>query len=287
MTGVIVKGIGGFYYVETESGLHECRARGILRKGGRVPAVGDRVRIEFSADGQATIDEILPRTNSFRRPPVANVETMVLVIAAKDPDPNFYLVDLFAVTAELSGARVLLCVNKIDLVDEQARRKVDEIYRDVYPVHFVSGKTGEGIGSLKDALLGTQAALAGPSGAGKSTLLNLLMKSEKNPTGTISAKTARGRHTTRHTELFTGEGLRLFDTPGFTSYDPALIEETALARCFPEIQARSGGCRFQDCRHFSEPDCAVRQAVEAGQIHSSRYRSYQEMLKEIRSRKKY
>jgi ribosome biogenesis GTPase len=287
MTGVIVKGIGGFYYVETEDGLHECRARGILRKGGMVPTVGDHVRIGFSADGQGTIDEILPRINSFRRPPVANVETMVLVIAAKDPEPNFYLVDLFAVTAELAGADVLLCVNKVDLVDEQVRRTVDEIYRAVYPLHFVSGRTGEGIGSLKAALLGTQAALAGPSGVGKSTLLNVLMESEKNPTGEISAKTARGRHTTRHTELFTGEGLKLFDTPGFTSYDPALIEEDALAACFPEIQTLSEGCRFQDCRHLSEPDCAVRQAAEAGKVHPSRYRSYQEMLKEIRSRKKY
>ncbi|NLV69868.1 MAG: ribosome small subunit-dependent GTPase A [Clostridiales bacterium] len=287
MTGVIVKGIGGFYYVETDDGLHECRARGIFRKNNITPAVGDRVRIGFSPEGQATVDEILPRTNMFRRPPVANVETMVLVIAARDPLPNCYLTDLFAVTAELAGAAVILCVNKMDLAGEDVRNDMIDMYGGVYPIHFVSGKTGEGIDRLEQALQGTQAALAGPSGVGKSTLLNVLMGEEKNPAGTISEKTARGRHTTRHTELFTGNGMKLFDTPGFTSYDPGEMEEDELSRCFPEIRSLEGSCRFQDCRHVSEPDCAVLSAVEEGRIAPSRYRSYKEMLKIIRSQEKY
>lgn len=287
MTGIIVKGIGGFYYVETENGLHECRARGIFRKSGVTPTVGDRVRIEFSQEGQATIDEILPRINIFRRPPVANVETMVLVMAAKDPRPNYYLIDLFAVTAELAGAVVMLCINKMDLAEEAIRNDATQIYGGIYPLHFVSGKTGEGMENLKQALQGTQAALAGPSGVGKSTLLNVLMEGKKNPTGTISDKTARGRHTTRHTELFTGKGMKLFDTPGFTSYDLGAMEEEELAPCFPEIHALNGSCRFQDCRHVSEPDCAVRAAAEEGSIHPSRYHSYKEMLKVIGSQAKY
>lgn len=287
MNGVIVKGIGGFYYVLTDQGIHECRARGIFRKNNTTPMVGDRVRIGFSPEGQGTVDEILPRRNLFLRPAVANVETLVLVVAARDPRPNCYLVDQFAVTAERAGADVLLCVNKMDLAEGDVRREMGEIYSRVYPLHFVSGKTGEGVEELKKALQGTQAALSGPSGVGKSTLLNLLMGGRKNPTGAVSEKTARGRHTTRHTELFAGEGMKLFDTPGFTSFELGEMEEEELARYFPEMQDSIGACRFQDCRHLSEPDCAVRSALERGDIHPSRYRSYKEMLQTIQSQSKY
>jgi ribosome biogenesis GTPase len=287
MTGVIVKGIGGFYYVLTDEGLHECRARGIFRKNRVTPTVGDRVRIGFSPEGQGTIDEIFPRLNLFQRPPVANVETMVLVVAARDPKPNYYILDLFAVAAEHAGASVILCVNKMDLAGDDVRREMAETYGRVYPPHFVSGLTGEGVPELKRALQGTQAALAGPSGAGKSTLLNLLMGAGKSLTGAVSGKTSRGRHTTRYTELFAGEGMKIFDTPGFTSFDLEKTEPEELPDYFPEMGEFKGACRFQDCRHDSEPDCAVRSAAEKGIIHPSRYRSYREMLKTIRSQPKY
>jgi ribosome biogenesis GTPase len=287
MTGVIVKGIGGFYYVQTDEGLFESLARGIFRKDNIVPAVGDRVRIGLSPDGQATIDEILPRRNLFTRPPVANVETMVIVAAARDPAPNFYILDLFAVTAEQAGADVLICINKMDLDDGSVRREVEAMYGQIYPTHFTSGRTGEGLEALEQALGGTQAALAGPSGAGKSTLLNAMIEHAESKTGPVSRRSARGRHTTRHTELYTDGTLSLFDTPGFTSFQLDEMDASELAGYFPEMEKLAGSCRFNDCRHLAEPDCSVVEAVERGAIHESRYRSYRDMMDAIESREKY
>lgn len=287
MTGVIVKGIGGFYYVQTEEGLLESLARGIFRKDNIAPAVGDRVRVGRSVDGQATIEEILPRKNLFVRPPVANVETMVIVIAARDPEPNFYIVDTFAVTAERAGAEVLLCLNKIDLDDGSVREAVEEMYGKVYPILYVSGVDGTGLPDLRRALEGTQAALAGPSGVGKSTLLNALIEHAESEVGEISRRTARGKHTTRHTELFTDGALSLFDTPGFTSFQLEVMDDVELAHYFPEMAALLGACQFADCRHLSEPGCAVKEAVEAGTIHPNRYRSYEEMMRVIESQERY
>ena len=287
MTGVIIKGIGGFYYVLVDDHIYECKARGIFRKNHIIPMVGDRVLIEISIDGQATVDTILPRTNSFKRPPVANVETMVLVAAVMDPKPNMFLLDRFTVAAAESGTDVILCVNKMDLAKDNILEEFSNIYSSVYPLFFVSGKTGEGMEELKNALRGTQAALAGPSGVGKSTLLNALLGSQRNITGVISEKTSRGKHTTRHTELFAGEGLALFDTPGFTSFELTDVNEENLQSDFPEIIPFIGKCRFDDCRHLLEPECAVIGAVADGHIHKSRYYSYVEMLKSIRANKKF
>lgn len=287
MTGVIVKGIGGFYYVQTEHGLYECLARGIFRKENMAPAVGDRVRIGISKDGQATIDEILPRRNLFERPPVANVETMVLVVAVQNPQPNFYILDSFAVTAEKYDAEVFICVNKTDLDDGTFRASVEQMYGGIYPVFFVSGKTGEGVAELEQALAGTQAALAGPSGVGKSTLINLLIEHAESETGEISKRSARGRHTTRHTELYADGKLSLFDTPGFSSFIIDDISEMELSAYFPEMEALAGACRFLDCRHMEEPGCAVRSAVAVGSIHESRYRSYRDMMVVIQAMERY
>lgn len=287
MIGVIVKGIGGFYYVLADKQVYECKARGIFRKNHIKPMVGDHVEINVAYDGQATIDSIFPRINEFERPPVANVETMVLVSASKDPDPNMFLIDRFTVAARAAGADVILCINKVDLGSTAILEQFSEIYSSVYPLFFVSAQTGEGIPELKSALQGTQSALAGPSGVGKSTLLNMLLGSKRNRTGSISEKTSRGRHTTRHTELFTGEGMKIFDTPGFTSFELEDIEETDLQSCFPEMVPFLGNCRFDDCMHHFEPGCAVIDAVDRGQIHKSRYKSYVEILKAIKATKKY
>lgn len=287
MIGVIVKGIGGFYYVLSGEKVYECKARGIFRKNHIKPMVGDHVEIDVTPDGQATIDSIFPRINEFERPPVANVETMVLVVAAKDPEPNMFLVDRFTVAARATGADVILCMNKVDLCPSSILEEFSEIYSSVYPLFFVSGQTGEGLSELKSALQGTQSALAGPSGVGKSTLLNRLLGSERNITGTLSEKTSRGKHTTRHTELFAGEGMKIFDTPGFTSFELTDIKEVELQTCFPEMAPFLGNCKFDDCMHHFEPGCAVIDAVSRGQIHKSRYKSYIEMLKAIKGKKKY
>ncbi|NCB41482.1 MAG: ribosome small subunit-dependent GTPase A [Clostridia bacterium] len=287
MIGVIVKGIGGFYYVLAEDQIYECKARGIFRKNHETPMVGDRVEINVSLDEQNTVDAILPRTNVFERPPVANVETMVLVVAAKDPEPNMFLVDRFTVAARAADADVILCVNKMDLASDAVLREFSEIYASVYPLFFVSGKTGTGLSQLKNALQGCQAAFAGPSGVGKSTLLNILLGAERNITGTLSEKTSRGKHTTRHTELFAGEGLKIFDTPGFTSFELTHVQEPELQYFFPEMAPLLGQCRFDDCIHLFEPGCAVIDAVAHGQIHKSRYQSYVDMLNVIKAKKKY
>jgi ribosome biogenesis GTPase / thiamine phosphate phosphatase len=287
MTGVIVKGIGGFYYVLTDGMLLECKARGIFRKNRMTPMVGDKVEVAISVDGQATVDSILPRVNFFQRPPVSNVETMVLVAAARDPEPNMFLLDRFTVAAAEAGAEVILCVNKTDIVESSVLEEFSQIYSSVFPLFFVSGKTGAGMEELKRALRGRQAALAGPSGVGKSTLLNALLGGQKNLTGALSEKTARGKNTTRHTELFFGDGLILFDTPGFTSFEIADVGEEDLQSDFPEMLPYIGQCRFDDCRHMQEPGCAVLGAVSSGLIHKSRYHSYSEMLKVIRATKRF
>ena len=286
MQGVILKGVGGFYYVLADEQVYECKARGIFRKNRIKPMVGDHVDIALAPDGQATIESIFPRINEFDRPPVSNVETMVLVFAAKDPEPNMLLIDRFTVAARAAGADVILCVNKVDLGARAVLEQFSEIYSSVYPLFFVSGQTGDGIFALKSALQGTQSALAGPSGVGKSTLLNILLGVEGNMTGPVSEKTARGKHTTRHTELFIGEGMKIFDTPGFTSFELTDIELTQLQGFFPDMLPFLGQCKFDDCMHHCEPECAVIEAVSRGQIHESRYKSYIEMLKAIRAKKK-
>lgn len=298
MKGTIVKGIGGFYYVRTEDGsqLLECRARGIFRKDGIVPYVGDRVTVSLleEEDGEkGVIDEIGERKNVFVRPPVANVDCFVIVMAAAKPAPNFLVLDQFLVMAEEQRTDIVLCFNKKDLAKEETLSALSEIYGGLYPLFFVSGKSGDGVDELKAALKGKQAALAGPSGVGKSTLLNRMLGNARMETGEISRKTSRGKHTTRHAELFAMDGAdgadggMLFDTPGFTSFDVLDAEEEELFFLFPEMAGLAGECRYDDCRHLKEPDCAVRKAVEEGEIHPSRYASYEEFIQLIRRKKKW
>jgi ribosome biogenesis GTPase len=286
--GLIVKGIGGFYYVKTDEQVYQCRARGIFRDQGVTPMIGDIVDIEVQDDGDAVVDRIYPRKNEFLRPPVSNIDMMVVVAAAARPKPNTAVIDKLLVAAEKSSVEIMICINKIDIAEPQIVAGLKEIYEKIYPLVLVSGKTGEGIDGLKEHLAGKRSAFAGPSGAGKSTLLNRLQPSIEAETGSVSSKTKRGRHTTRHVEIFDMDfGGMVYDTPGFTSFDTSDADLGELQFYFPEMRPYIGKCRYDNCRHLKEPDCAVTAAVEAGKISRSRYDSYTAQYKDIEEKNKY
>jgi ribosome biogenesis GTPase len=298
MNGIIIKGIGGFYYVKTEDDIFECTGRGIFKKKGIKLQVGDRVVIsekELSKEArergishEGVIEEVLDRKNSFIRPPIVNVDTFAVTFAVKDPDPDFSLIDKFLVMAEMNHVDALIVMNKCDLTDEETLEACEEIYRDIYPVIRVSGKEGEGIETLEELILGRTVAFAGPSGVGKSTLINLLIPEAEMATGEISKKTSRGRHTTRHVEIFESKGGGLvYDTPGFTSFDILEAETDELQDYYPDIAQYKGKCYYDNCRHLKEPDCAVKQAVREGKISKVRYLSYKKNIEEIKEKRKY
>ena len=292
MQGTIIRAVAGFYYIYAQGTVYECRARGIFRKDGITPLVGDEVEMTIVAEpgqqpsasspemGVAAVDKVLPRLNSFERPPVANVELLVLVAAVKHPAPSFLMLDRVTVVARKKGAELILCVNKTDLAEEEQIAELAEYYKNACVTHFISVKDKKGVDALKSALKGKKAALAGPSGAGKSSLANLLLGGQKSATGDISKKLQRGRNTTRHSELFAGDGFFLFDTPGFTSFDALGIASDEVAELMPDVAPFAHSCRFSDCRHLAEPGCAVRQAVEDGRISRGRYESYKQIFKD-------
>ena len=288
MEGLIVKGIGGFYYVLSGQQIYSCRARGIFKKDGITPMIGDLVEIEEVDQGEGVVNKIFPRKNSFIRPPIANVDVMAVVVSAASPAPNLSTINKFLVMAEESNARIIMCINKIDMVSEKDLEALTQIYEKIYPVFPLSAVTGQGVDSLKNHITEGKIAFVGPSGVGKSTLINKLHPSIKAETGEVSLKTARGKHTTRHVELFSLEsGAMVYDTPGFTSFDilEASIEE--LHHYYPEMEPFIGQCKYDDCRHIKEPKCAVIEAVEKGIIHKSRYGSYLEQIEELRNRRNY
>jgi ribosome biogenesis GTPase len=288
MRGIIVKGIAGFYYVKVENKVYQCKARGKFKKLGVVPTVGDLVEIQVLDDGDGVVNEILPRRNSFLRPPIANVDCMVVVISAADPEPNFTILDKFLVMAEGNRTDVVICVNKVEIASSEILLKIKEIYKDIYPLTFVSCKEKTGFEKLELLLKDKKSALAGPSGVGKSTILNCLMPNEDIEVGEISHKTRRGKHTTRHVEIFeTNFGAMLFDTPGFTSFEILEAEEDQLHFYYPEMAEFVSNCKYDNCRHIKEPNCGVIVAVEKGFISKSRYKSYVEQITEIRGKKKY
>lgn len=277
-----MRAMSGFYYVRTAEALIRCRARGRFRRDGLAPLVGDRVLVSESADGTGSVEQILPRRNAFVRPAVANVDCLVMLLSAALPVTDPYLADRVTVRCEKNGCGVILVINKCDL---DPAEKLRAIYASTgYPVFAVSAVTGEGMAELKSALAGKICCFTGNSGVGKSTLINALAPGLAIPTGEVSQKLGRGRHTTRHVELFdVGEGTLMCDTPGFAAFGDEMetpVERTELAGLFPEFRPYLGRCRFDDCTHRAEPDCALRRAMEEGRVHPSRYGSYLRLYEE-------
>lgn len=287
--GIILKGIGGFYYVETTEGVIQCRARGNFREEGITPLIGDKVRIRISKeDNNGYIDEIYPRETSLKRPPVANISQSIVVMSIKKPKINSWLLDRFLVMAEEEGLNIVICINKIDL-DLEASIKIRDIYSKIgYKVIMTSIETGQGIDELRTSLDNNISVFAGPSGVGKSSLLNLIDSNYKLKTGEISEKNKRGKHTTRHTEILHLKGNSyVLDTPGFSSLDLDFIEDEAeLGAYFLEINKHSSGCKFMNCLHLNEPGCEVKNQVEAGEINSERYENYIMFLEEIKKNRR-
>ncbi|MCH5211411.1 MAG: ribosome small subunit-dependent GTPase A [Oscillospiraceae bacterium] len=285
MKGTIYKGIGGFYYVMTEElGSVECKARGKFRRERIIPMIGDEVEIEVK-NGKGSINEIYPRRSKLIRPAVANIDMIVVVAAAKSPDPSTAVIDKMLVNAEINGIEPIVCVNKIDLADCSDLMKLYE--NAGYRTLAVSAEKGEGIEELYSLIRGRTAAFAGVSGVGKSSLLTLIT-GQGLETGSVSDKISRGRHTTRHVELFKIQGGGyVLDTPGFSSIEPEDVTCEELSQCFPEMRELTGQCRFRGCAHIGEPDCAVKEMVRSGKIAASRYESYKELYEIQRSRKQW
>ncbi len=274
--GVVMKALSGFYYVDDGEKITPCRGRGILRLKKTPPLVGDRVRFTPLPDGGGSLDEILPRKNQFFRPAVANIDQLVIIASEAAPKTDPFLIDRVAAIAAGRGVRSVICVNKCDLASGE---ELERIYRHAgFPTLRISARTGEGIGELKELIAGKVSAFTGNSGVGKSSILNALDPEYGLAVGDVSDKLGRGRHTTRHVELFRLScGAVAADTPGFSSFDVdrmELMRKEELAACFPEFAPYLGKCRFQDCAHLKEKGCAVLEAVRAGGIEPTRHASY-------------
>lgn len=292
MQGKIIKGIAGFYYVHVAgSGVYECKAKGIFRKDGVKPLVGDDVEMEVTheKDMEGNIMRILPRKNELVRPAVANIDQALVVFAVTKPKPHFNLLDRFLVMMETKEIPAILCFNKADIAGDAEIAGLKAVYENCgYPFIFTSAKKEENIDRLKELLQGKTTAVAGPSGVGKSSLINRLQSGVKMETGSISRKIERGKHTTRHSELIMlGDESYIMDTPGFSSLYAGNMEKEDLKYCFPEFAPYEGKCRFNGCGHIHEPGCAVKQAADEGKIHRIRYEDYVMMYRELQERKRY
>lgn len=290
INGTIVRGIGGFYYVKTDEGILECKARGLFRKDKILPLVGDRVCVEPRKNDETNvIKEIKERDNSLVRPPVANIDMAIIVFAIKKPEPNLYLLDRFLTIIEQNDIPICICFNKVDIADEDKIQEITSIYKKTgYPLIFSSAKKGHGIEELKQILKDHTSIFAGPSGVGKSSLLNKIQSNLNLKTGEISSKSERGKHTTRHVELLSLTfGGYVLDTPGFTSLEIKDIEEVDLQYFFPEFLPYIDQCKFNGCRHMQEPQCAIKENVQSKNISESRYNSYLSILKEIQEQRRY
>lgn len=285
----IRKALSGFYYVEKDGKLIQCRARGIFRNRGESPLVGDFVEYSYDGESDGSIEKILERHNELVRPPIANIDQALLVFSAKEPDFNTILLDRFLVVLESFQVQPVIILTKMDLLNDAQKADLQTYIADYRKIGYEIIETYIDDPTLMEKiqplLQGKTSVLAGQSGVGKSTLLNTLLPDLDLKTGIISKSLGRGKHTTRHVELIEVCGGLLADTPGFSSFDFETIEKEELTACLPEFQRMSEHCKFRGCLHIKEPKCAVKQAVEAGEIRSYRYEHYEQFLQEIIDRK--
>ncbi|MDU7965844.1 MAG: ribosome small subunit-dependent GTPase A [Paeniclostridium sordellii] len=291
LEGIIIKGIGGFYYIDTDKGVYECRARGIFRKDKIIPLVGDHVKMSIvdEENKKGVLEEIEKRDTELVRPPIANVNKVIIVFAIKNPNPNLSLLDRFIVLAERECLEIVIVLTKSDLATDEELEKLKSIYEvSGYKVIPVSNNKELNIDKVKEELKGNIVVFAGPSGVGKSTLLNNIDSKFQLQTGEVSDKIKRGKHTTRHAELLKLEcGGMVADTPGFSSLTLDDIEENELKDYFIEFEDFSDECKFGGrCMHENEPSCGVKNAVEENKISKERYESYLQLLNEKRQGKR-
>ena len=294
MKGRILKGIAGFYYVETfEEKVYECKAKGIFRKSNLKPLVGDNVEIDIIDEEKrlGNITDIFPRKNQLLRPPVANVDQAVILFAIVKPNPSYNLLDRFLIQMRQQNLPVIICFNKQDIATKEEQQELYDAYEKCgYRVLFISVKEEQGLDELKALLKGKTTTLAGPSGVGKSSLLNKLVPDADMQTGELSKKIERGKNTTRHSELFFVEddiskdsGTYVIDTPGFTSLEMRDVTADTLMQYYPEFTEYEPLCRFGGCSHIAEPDCGVKDAVAEGKISQVRYDNYKVLWEELKN----
>lgn len=292
MTGKIIKGIAGFYYVHVEGqGIYECRAKGIFRNEKIKPLVGDNVDMEVldEQDMEGSILKILPRRSALVRPAVANVDQALIIFAIVKPNPNFNLLDRFLIRMERQSLPTIICFNKQDIASCEEKENLRKSYETCgYRVLFISALENDGVEKVRELLAGKTTTVAGPSGVGKSSLINCLSPMANMETGAISAKIERGRHTTRHSEIIAlGEETYIVDTPGFTSLDISEITKEELGQYYPEFVQYEPYCKFSGCAHISEPSCGVKDAVAEGKISKVRYENYKVLYQELKEIKRY
>ncbi|MDM5332678.1 ribosome small subunit-dependent GTPase A [Ureibacillus composti] len=287
--GQIRKALSGYYYVYQEGQLIQCRGRGVFRNRGEAPLVGDFVDYTKEGESDGYVMKIHPRKNELVRPPIANIDQALLVFSVKEPDFNTILLDRFLVVLESFQVNPIICLTKTDLLNDEDREKLQTFIDDYRQIGYKVIETFKNdvslIEQLQPVLEEKTTVLAGQSGVGKSTLLNTLIPDLNLKTNDISQSLGRGKHTTRHVELIEVAGGLLADTPGFSSFDFDTIEKEELTACFPELARISEGCKFRGCLHLKEPKCAVKEAVESGEIRSYRFEHYQQILQEIIDRK--
>lgn len=286
-TGLIYKALSGFYYINDNGRTVECRAKGRFRFESSSPLVGDIVDYEIDSNGKGIVKAIHPRKNSFIRPAVANVDALVFVASTSEPETDPFLIDRVSVIAKSTGCEFILCINKTDL---NPSCNLASVYSKCpFTVCETSAANGEGIEQLRAALKGKRCAFTGNSGVGKSSILNCLVPGACAPTAEISTHLGRGKHTTRHVEFYpAGENTYIADTPGFASFDIVMINDVKteeLQYDFAEFSPYIGRCRFNDCAHINEPDCAIRAAVESGTVSKSRHESYKRLYDIVKNNK--
>ena len=292
MTSKIIKGIAGFYYCVGDEGVvYECKAKGVFRNEKMKPLVGDDVEIVIldAENHKGNIVEILPRRNELVRPNVANVDGALVIFAVKQPEPNLNLLDRFLIMMEQRDLPCAICFNKEDMITEAEKKQFASVYGGTdYPIFHTSARNRSGVEELVEFMRGKTWVVAGPSGVGKSSLINCLQDHTVVLTGEISHRNERGKHTTRHSEIYpVDSNTYIMDTPGFTLLDVFSVEKESLRFYYPEFDAYEGTWRYVGCTHIHEPGCSVQEAVAAGKINQIRYENYRIIFQELMNKRRY